>query len=138
MSHTPEPWIVNGWIRIESEHEHGFVNDGWIIGDLDGPDAKENARRIVACVNACKGISTKTLEHANAHREKLNGINTAYEIAAKERDTYRDLCVELLKTLRITESWLEGWASAESELSQTRAAITKAEKLLGEKNGTSN
>lgn len=54
----------------------------------------------------------------------------------RERDTYRELCGELLNTLRTTESWLEGWASAANELAQTRSAITKAEKLLGENNAT--
>lgn len=30
--------------------------------DVIGPDAHEVARRIVACVNACEGIPTETLE----------------------------------------------------------------------------
>lgn len=59
--HTPEPWATNG-TRIESEHSHGWANDGWIIAGLEGPDAEANARRIVACVNVCAGITTEQLE----------------------------------------------------------------------------
>lgn len=70
--HIPEPWKVS---------EESFDNDGIqesVIRGLDGraaiavtldfgennPDAREeNARRIVACVNACKGFSTEVLEN---------------------------------------------------------------------------
>ena len=71
-----------------------------------------------------------------ARLSKVADEKVLAESEFNERDTYRDLCAELLKTLRITESWLESWASAESELAQTRSAITKAEQLLGENNAT--
>lgn len=64
--HTPEPWVVNG-SHIESENEHGWVNDGWIIADLSGSQIEANARRIVACVNACAGASTEVLEKGAIH-----------------------------------------------------------------------
>ena len=50
--HTPEPWKV--------QHPHAGQR-GWEIADSSGlnqvsQDVTEaNARRIVACVNACKG-----------------------------------------------------------------------------------
>ena len=45
MSHTPEPWFfVRGMI-----YSHTQLGDG-------------NARRIVACVNACQGFETEELE----------------------------------------------------------------------------
>jgi hypothetical protein len=62
---TPGPWIANiensgsGYPRIESEHEHGVVNDGWIICDCEGPDGKANARLIAAApelLEACKKL----------------------------------------------------------------------------------
>ncbi len=62
--HTPEPWKHNGKWRI--------------VADLCGPQQmvidtgcnkatrternRANARRIVACVNACEGVSTQRLE----------------------------------------------------------------------------
>lgn len=62
MSHTPTPWATNG-TRVESEKEHRWANDGWIICDCMGSDAEANVRRIVACVNACEGVSTERLEN---------------------------------------------------------------------------
>ncbi|MDO6385627.1 hypothetical protein [Uliginosibacterium sp. 31-12] len=72
MMHTPEPWKVS---------EESFDNDGVeesVIRGLDDRAAiavtldfgennptmrEDNARRIVACVNACKGLSTEVLEN---------------------------------------------------------------------------
>ena len=60
--HTPEPWKVNqdgcGDLFISgSNAEH--VTD---CGGVDDDTFIANARRIVACVNACKGLSTERLE----------------------------------------------------------------------------
>lgn len=57
--HTPEPWKV--------QHPHAGQR-GWEIADSSGlnqvsQDVTEaNARRIVACVNACRGLPTDELE----------------------------------------------------------------------------
>lgn len=46
---TPGPWTTGADpTRVESEHEHGWANDGWIICDCKGPDAVANARLIAA------------------------------------------------------------------------------------------
>ena len=50
--HTPEPWELYG---------HAIHKDGECLAYLNGCSF-ENARRIVACVNACEGISTERLE----------------------------------------------------------------------------
>ena len=59
---NPEPWAV-------SEGDPRYVRPGGIedaygyrVAEAWGHDYKEIASRIVACVNACKGISTKELE----------------------------------------------------------------------------
>ena len=88
--HTPEPWATNG-TRIESEHSHGWANDGWIIAGLEGPDAEANARRIVACVNVCAGIPTEVLEHGD--------IAKALKIFALDSATFRRQRDELLAAL---------------------------------------
>ena len=80
--HTPEPWATNG-TRIESEHSHGWANDGWIIAGLEGPDAEANARRIVACVNACAGIETELLEILTDNDKTISGLIRSIE---KQRD----------------------------------------------------
>lgn len=70
--HTPEPWYVvdapwgdGTWINAGSPdpHHEGFVADCEDInGDVDRDTALINARRIVACVNACAGLDTDELE----------------------------------------------------------------------------
>lgn len=53
-AHTPEPWSADGSV-IYLGKEGGF--------DLrDCPNPEANARRIVACVNACKGLEIDVLE----------------------------------------------------------------------------
>lgn len=65
--HTPEPWK---FLEQPEPNEYCLVtNDGlkWVIalqinGDLMPDQQKANARRIVACVNACAGLDTELLE----------------------------------------------------------------------------
>jgi len=57
QQHTSEPW------SIHDNHVWGYMSDVPIIEDLAQDNAqKANYRRIVACVNACKGIKTVELE----------------------------------------------------------------------------
>lgn len=92
-NHTREPWAANG-AHVESKYGHGVVNDGWIIADTFGIDRKANARRIVACVNACRGIGTETLERfVDEHKpEKGFGLHRESALVA-QRD-------ELLAAMR--------------------------------------
>lgn len=78
--HTPEPWIVS-----EESFDNGGIQETVIRG-LDGraavavtlefgpnnPGMREaNARRIVACVNACAGLSTVELELISVMGERV-------------------------------------------------------------------
>lgn len=73
---TPGPWAVNedGW-KVESDKEHGWVNDGWIICKLEGPDAKTNARLIASApdlLNAAQtALSVFEVEYITDGREDL-------------------------------------------------------------------
>lgn len=69
MSHTPGLWKIirrvgDSRYILESEvngpfgHFEGWSEDGVTTTDEDAA----NARRVVACVNACKGISDRALE----------------------------------------------------------------------------
>ena len=98
QQHTPEPWRVfsHSWSNT-SVLADGF--DHAICG-LDINHATEesqesdealmgaNARRIVACVNACAGLTTEILEHSGVVRD-LIGQNASL---TKQRD-------ELMKAL---------------------------------------
>jgi hypothetical protein len=84
VAHTPEPW------RVEEDEDGVFVagpygyrgnpDDFRVIiedaaADPDDPEIMANARRIVACVNACAGIPTEALEN--------DGINAVLAITDK-------------------------------------------------------
>ena len=87
--HTPEPWKIS---HDDSTEEWSIVTNqqGSIIANVNeetGPElvgsdpvmrkmpGLENARRIVACVNACSGIRTEALEYRahmlNAHDDTI-------------------------------------------------------------------
>jgi len=58
MDHTPEPWVVCGYgDSILNDDCEGIVHVSYENGPRDA-----NLRRIVACVNACVGITTESLE----------------------------------------------------------------------------
>lgn len=128
MSHTKEPWTFDSYGRVKSDGCSEFLGvkvDGFSLSGEK--EAQENSRRIVACVNACQLIPTEWLEKNGAYAIPTPSVRDAI----KERDTYRDLCVELVKALT-------------NHIDQTRPiwesvdVIVKAESILGEKNGTSN
>lgn len=56
--HTPEPWIY----ALPDAHHEGIIcgqHGGTVV---DGEFNEANARRIVACINACAGLTTEQLE----------------------------------------------------------------------------
>lgn len=63
--HTREPWKQDEW-----GHVHGCDNEPLLVNGISFPtgnhpkakEASANARRIVACVNACARMSTEFLE----------------------------------------------------------------------------
>lgn len=58
MKHNPEPW---GYGRVKTDTTDSYR---WIDGDgntLD-IDSWDNIDRIIACVNACRGIPNEELE----------------------------------------------------------------------------
>jgi len=57
MNHTKEPWKVYEGERIVNDDE-AIASCTTYFNQKD----KENARRIVACVNACEGWSNEDLE----------------------------------------------------------------------------
>jgi hypothetical protein len=102
--HTREPWEwswANWCGEIEgyyayiagdpSEDEEGTSHTGVcrVEGNATSRDVTEaNARRIVACVNACRAIPTDALEHAQDQligplAEALGGINAELLAAAE-------------------------------------------------------
>lgn len=82
--HEREPWVLGGCSGRMVTTPSGYVGDGF-IADVD---TKDNARRIVACVNACRGLPTDELEQ--------KGLVAAVGTQLLEADQLRD---ELLAAL---------------------------------------
>ena len=104
MSHTAEPWCVGNTRTVkyatgESTETAIHYGDEESRGNciamtyghfgFDGSEA--DARRIVACVNACAGIPTDDLEHGD--------IAKALKIFALDSATFRRQRDELLAAL---------------------------------------
>lgn len=68
--HTPEPWIIPSGEHHITSAANDEVRKYWCITTRDTgrhypPEVSNaNARRIVACINACAGFSTEDLEIA--------------------------------------------------------------------------
>lgn len=107
--HSIEPWLVinkdpHHGTYIEDEHGQSICDlysmSSWNVEGLkDGTEfpiefenSENNARRIVACVNACAGIPTFALE-ATKSMDHLEHI----ELITKQRD-------ELLSALKFARS----------------------------------
>ncbi|MDM5117230.1 hypothetical protein [Aeromonas hydrophila] len=82
--HEREPWVLGGCSGRMVTTPSGYVGDGY-IADVD---TKDNARRIVACVNACRGLPTDELEQ--------KGVVAAVGTQLLELESQRD---ELLAAL---------------------------------------
>jgi hypothetical protein len=73
VKHAREPWSLGaienqaqgGKMQMINSLEHGGLACVWITTDgIDSPKNKANAERIVACVNACEGLSTDWLQNS--------------------------------------------------------------------------
>ena len=63
--HCAEPWIKGHNVMHEPSirsRDPGKDNGGYVIATFYGTRAHDNANRVLACVNACEGIATDTLE----------------------------------------------------------------------------
>lgn len=53
---------VNRCVIAQVEHDRRGVAECFVDGAVQSHEDEENARRLVACWNACQGIATETLE----------------------------------------------------------------------------
>lgn len=86
--HTPTPW---GFSRDdENGVEFNITSENWYVAvccDAPGDGTpKENARRIVACVNACSGYTTEELEQATLDKRHRHEIIADLVKSNKQRD----------------------------------------------------
>lgn len=99
MNHTPEPWehIGNGDIQGREDNGYGAGNVdvcSVYMRTVEGR-SEANARRIVACVNACAGISTENLVQNRPIWDGLHRLNERIRLAEQHRDKLLAICEEL-------------------------------------------
>ena len=116
MEHTKEPWTV-----YEGEECHGVLDsEGKHLADMwqrKHYDSLANARRIVACVNACEGIPTETLENDDwdtvVEKTVIAVTKDKIKSLTADRDRWKALALELGDALKklvylSDEKWYTG------------------------------
>lgn len=84
-----------------------------------------NARRLVACWNACEGLSTEKLENIDMLGGTLAGRFEAFHARERELMDVRDELLEALKVLH--HRYVQCIGNEGPEALAARAAIAKAE-----------
>lgn len=145
--HEREPWVLGGCSGRMVTTPSGYVGDGF-IADVD---TKDNARRIVACVNACRGLPTEELEQkgivaavgtqllaaddrAEGQEREIRRLAGIAADAENQLAEARNLSDELLAALNEaveTIEWMHGCSSparneVEEAIQDGLAAIAKA------------
>lgn len=123
IEHTPEPWK---WHAQGEANEYCLLtHDGrWVIafrqnGELTDDRQKANARRIVACVNACKGIPNEQLEMDSAAfinvfnaynrlRHQQKSLLAALNLIETDKDGDGFICREAMEQVREAIAQAEG------------------------------
>jgi hypothetical protein len=129
--HTKEPWIsrFNGLyseIGIENSNQCiATVHSNSVIQNTD----QEDARRLVACVNACIGIETKVLEECGSDF-------LGHYTQMKDVESLRAINLELLTALKSAKECIAIWHGSQAwdiydrrspEMILINTAIAKAE-----------
>jgi hypothetical protein len=86
--HTKEPWRAVHDELYKPDTDVCRIDAGHITKPVADMVAGPNARRIVDCVNFCKGIDTERM-----HSDMEQGVNANDQIEAMER--YRERIVDL-------------------------------------------
>ncbi len=105
--HTKEPWAVG------ADNPPFYAGDTVVLGVKEGLPfvlaqcnhnfdelSRANARRIVACVNACQGIETETLESPGTLAEVVVEGRTRYleeKSLADELEADLEMAIEFIK-----------------------------------------
>ena len=121
--HTKGPWhIVEGRTHgsLEVFSVDTAIAEIWRRGNASLEMA--NARRIVACINACEGFSIEELDGADLFKDSIE--SDAEIIALKKQ---RDELLGILKRLAAVDFGQHWNDDAEDAAVSARAAIAKAE-----------
>lgn len=117
MEHTKEPWAIDPDDRPGMEWNNQIIpasnpNRAICFMSHDGTDenieCQANARRIVACVNACAGLPTADLERMSLDKAKV-GRDVQYSNLMQQRDEYRDTIAQQAELLAAHKAEMQDW-----------------------------
>lgn len=116
--HAPHATTVvcAGSPKVQVFKAQGYPGSGYFPSPSE---ARANARRLVACWNACEGLSTENLETNVPIKQGLDGLNQLLRSAEQQRD-------ELLAAIDGALSDLQAGSSPFASLRQAR------DKVLGD------
>lgn len=121
--HTPEPWLVSKR-TVFALNERGTNIFSAILQDVhtSTEELEANARRIVACVNACAGFSIEELEGASLFNDSIS--------AQDEIDSLKSE-VEEMKLIIATDTGTESAvAELRNELHESDLLRERMDRLL--------
>lgn len=112
--HTPEPWVMStkasgNWWHISAGNQ-AIATVHAASKKRNEPYAsmfEANARRIIACVNACAGVDTDLLEAGELDKPTM--------LVIQENKDLKHRCDELLAALEAHEKF---WTIRETELGE--------------------
>ena len=122
MSHTPEPWEVTDsrYIRQSNGPRHVVAR----ATKMDGMEA--NARRIVACINACEGMDTESLESIAGRiaaksvlQMHANYVGNKAKFASLEEQRDK-LLAALVYVIRISDRDHDAWNHAKALIAEVK------------------
>lgn len=109
--HTPEPWVIDSRVgfgdRFYSDDETGSIIGECPEYRFAPRPAKErfaNVRRLVACVNACRGLPTDELEQKGL----VAAVGTQLLDLEKQRDELLDVQKDHHRLVRELDVLLNG------------------------------
>ena len=106
--HTPEPWGLfsrhgtTAIVDVDDANKEIVAWMGFDRSEIPKRVHKANARRIVACVNACKGMTTEELERCGDSMGNFMAAIISVENKSKER---ADAAEALLEEVRNYLGW---------------------------------
>ena len=122
--HTQGRLAADGPVVLFSDNAGGF--------DISAcPYPEVNARRLVACWNACEGLPTKVLEHASETGDSLAG----HIKLTAQRDELLAALEEVLAAERFSNRPPETVMQAEAKLDRIRKASARAEAAIAKVKG---
>lgn len=117
MSHTPEPWIYD-----ENRPANFYSDDatGSIIGECEryafvkrsDEERRANARRIVACVNACRGVDNNQL--------MVTSVSGAILMLREAEQQREGLLAALEEVVRISDRKHDAWDRAKAAIDKCK------------------